>query len=196
MRITTAMAGSRVSGEVCPLGPTYLPSHAAGARAALREVISAVVGLNAANLGAVNAAMDGALMGHRYAKSAIDTASLGRAGKIRQASGVRAARRPPDRNIPALRRGATRLRRGDDRDGCAIAGERDSQVPAEDRRGSVRGRGPHYAASSSRLRSRRRRRRRRQRRLAAPGRRRGGTLARRPRASLLRASRARRWRNA
>jgi L-alanine-DL-glutamate epimerase-like enolase superfamily enzyme len=61
-------------GEVCPLGPSYLPAHAGGARAALSELAPAVLGIDAANLAAVDAAMDAALMGHRYAKSAIDTA--------------------------------------------------------------------------------------------------------------------------
>jgi L-alanine-DL-glutamate epimerase-like enolase superfamily enzyme len=61
-------------GEVCPLGPAYLPAHAGGARAALQELAPAVVGVDAGNLGAVNTAMDAALMGHGYAKSAIDTA--------------------------------------------------------------------------------------------------------------------------
>ncbi len=80
VRVTTS-DGIEGFGEVCPLGPAYLPAHAGGARAALHELAPAVVGLDAGNLGAVNAAMDRALMGHGYAKSAIDTAcwdALGR----------------------------------------------------------------------------------------------------------------------
>ena len=61
-------------GEVCPLGPSYLPAHGEGARAALRELAPNVLGIDARNLGAVNAAMDRALLGHGYAKSALDTA--------------------------------------------------------------------------------------------------------------------------
>jgi L-alanine-DL-glutamate epimerase-like enolase superfamily enzyme len=81
VRVTTD-EGVTGFGEVCPLGPAYLPAHGAGARAALVELAPAVVGLPVANLGAVNAAMDRALMGHGYAKSAVDTAcwdALGRA---------------------------------------------------------------------------------------------------------------------
>ena len=81
VRVTTE-DGVEGFGEVCPLGPAYLPAHGAGARAALGELAPAVVGLSAGNLGAVNAAMNRALMGHGYAKSAIDTAcwdALGRA---------------------------------------------------------------------------------------------------------------------
>ena len=80
VRVTTS-DGVEGFGEVCPLGPAYLPAHAGGARAALHELAPAVLGLDAGNLGAVNAAMDRALMGHGYAKSAIDTAcwdALGR----------------------------------------------------------------------------------------------------------------------
>ena len=80
VRVVTA-SGVEGFGEVCPLGPAYLPSHGAGVRAALGALAPAVVGVEAGNLGAVNAAMDRALMGHGDAKSAIDTAcwdALGR----------------------------------------------------------------------------------------------------------------------
>jgi len=80
VRVTTG-DGVEGFGEVCPLGPAYLPANAGGARAALHELAPAVLGLDVGNLGAVNAAMDRALMGHGYAKSAIDTAcwdALGR----------------------------------------------------------------------------------------------------------------------
>jgi L-alanine-DL-glutamate epimerase-like enolase superfamily enzyme len=68
-------------GEVCPLGPAYLQGHAGGARAALAELGPAVLGLNAASLAEVHIALDHALAGHGYAKSAIDIAcwdALGR----------------------------------------------------------------------------------------------------------------------
>src|SRR4051812_47819236 len=80
VRVTTD-SGIEGFGEVCPLGPAYLPAHGEGARAALRLLAPAVLGLPAGNLGAVNRAMDAALMGHGYAKSAVDTAcwdALGR----------------------------------------------------------------------------------------------------------------------
>lgn len=73
VRVTTD-EGASGFGEVCPLGPAYLPAHAAGARAALSVLAPAVVGVDVSNLGTVGAAMDQALMGHGYAKSAIDTA--------------------------------------------------------------------------------------------------------------------------
>ena len=70
----TADNGLQGWGEVCPLGTTYLPAHAQGARAALSLLAPAVVGTDPTNLAAVNDAMDGALSGHAYAKSPIDVA--------------------------------------------------------------------------------------------------------------------------
>jgi L-alanine-DL-glutamate epimerase-like enolase superfamily enzyme len=84
VRLTTD-GGATGFGEVCPLGPAYLPSHGGGVRAALVELAPAVVGLSVANIGAVGAAMDRTLMGHADAKSAIDTAcwdALGRAAGL------------------------------------------------------------------------------------------------------------------
>lgn len=68
-------------GEVCPLGPLYLPSHGAGVRAALQQMGPGLVGVDPTNLGAVHAAMDGALRGHCYAKCAIDVACWDLFGK-------------------------------------------------------------------------------------------------------------------
>jgi L-alanine-DL-glutamate epimerase-like enolase superfamily enzyme len=69
-------------GETCPLGPAYLPAFGEGARAALRELAPVLVGLDPCNLALVHKAMDHALRGHGYAKSAVDVACwdvLGRA---------------------------------------------------------------------------------------------------------------------
>jgi L-alanine-DL-glutamate epimerase-like enolase superfamily enzyme len=81
VRVTTdeGLAGW---GEVCPLGPAYLPAHAAGARAALQELAPAVVGLDPTNLAAVNGAMDTALLGHAYAKSPVDVACWDILGQV------------------------------------------------------------------------------------------------------------------
>lgn len=61
-------------GEICPLGPAYLPAYAAGARAGLKELAPHLLGLDACALGLVNARMDGAMRGHPYVKSALDMA--------------------------------------------------------------------------------------------------------------------------
>src|SRR5690349_21747562 len=73
VRVTTE-SGLEGWGETCPLGTTYLPAFAEGARAALRELAPALIGVDALNPARVNAAMDGALAGHGYAKSPVDIA--------------------------------------------------------------------------------------------------------------------------
>ena len=75
-------------GEVCPLGTTYLPAHASGARAALELLAPALIGLDPTNLAAINDAMDASLMGHAYAKSPIDVACWDLTGKAWGASVV------------------------------------------------------------------------------------------------------------
>ena len=61
-------------GEVCPLGPVYLPSYAAGVRAGLGELAPSLIGENPLELEKLNLNMDCALKGHPYVKSAIDIA--------------------------------------------------------------------------------------------------------------------------
>ncbi len=61
-------------GEVCPLGPVYLPSYAAGARAGIAELAPELVGLDPRELDVLNRRMDALLKGHPYVKSAIDMA--------------------------------------------------------------------------------------------------------------------------
>lgn len=61
-------------GEVCPLGPAYLPAYAAGCRTGIAELGPHLIGENPVELGRLNRRMDGALKGHPYVKSAIDIA--------------------------------------------------------------------------------------------------------------------------
>lgn len=72
-------------GEVCPLGPAYLPSYAPGARTGIREIAPSLIGLDPRQTEVVNRHMDAALKGHPYAKSAIDLACWDILG---QATGV------------------------------------------------------------------------------------------------------------
>jgi cis-L-3-hydroxyproline dehydratase len=78
----TSRDGTTGFGEVCPLGTTYLPAHTEGARAALREIAPSVIGGDVTNLADVHRRMDAALMGHGYAKSAIDVACWDAFGRI------------------------------------------------------------------------------------------------------------------
>lgn len=68
-------AGLTGYGEVCPLGPAYLPAYAAGVRAGLRELAPRLIGENPTELGRLNRIMDATLKGHPYVKSAVDVAA-------------------------------------------------------------------------------------------------------------------------
>ncbi len=61
-------------GEVCPLGPFYLPAYAEGVRAGLRELAPHLIGSDPRELLKLNYLMDAALKGHAYVKSGIDIA--------------------------------------------------------------------------------------------------------------------------
>lgn len=68
-------------GETCPLGPTYQPSYAGGARAALIEMAPGLIGKNPLHFLELHRQMDRLLNGHNYAKAAIDIAAYDLAGK-------------------------------------------------------------------------------------------------------------------
>lgn len=68
-------------GETCPIGTTYQPHHAGGARAALTEIAPHLIGADPRLIGLLHRTMDAALAGHRYAKAAIDIAAYDVTGK-------------------------------------------------------------------------------------------------------------------
>jgi L-alanine-DL-glutamate epimerase-like enolase superfamily enzyme len=68
-------------GEVCPLGPFYLPAYAEGVRAGLRELAPHLIGLDPRELATLNQRMDAALKGHPYVKSGVDMACWDILGK-------------------------------------------------------------------------------------------------------------------
>src|SRR5215207_8401182 len=67
-------AGLTGYGEVCPLGPAYLPAYAAGVRAGLAELAPKLIGEDPTQLGRLNRRMDAVLKGHPSVKSALDMA--------------------------------------------------------------------------------------------------------------------------
>ena len=75
-------AGLTGHGEVCPLGPFYLPAYAAGARAGIGELGPHLLGENPTRLGPINWLMDRALQGHPYVKSALDMACWDILGQV------------------------------------------------------------------------------------------------------------------
>jgi cis-L-3-hydroxyproline dehydratase len=69
-------------GEVCPLGPYYLPAYAEGARAGIVELGPHLLGEDPRHLARLNRRMDAALQGHPYVKSALDMACWDILGKV------------------------------------------------------------------------------------------------------------------
>jgi cis-L-3-hydroxyproline dehydratase len=69
-------------GEVCPLGPFYLPAYAQGARAGIAELGPHLLGENPTEIDKLNRRMDATLQGHPYVKSALDMACWDILGKV------------------------------------------------------------------------------------------------------------------
>lgn len=69
-------------GEVCPLGPFYLPAYASGARAGIAELAPHLIGEDPTQLIPLNRRMDAALKGHPYVKSGIDIACWDILGQV------------------------------------------------------------------------------------------------------------------
>jgi L-alanine-DL-glutamate epimerase-like enolase superfamily enzyme len=68
-------------GEICPLGPTYLPAYPAGARTGIATISPNLIGVDPRELSIVNQKMDQSLRGHPYVKSALDIACWDILGK-------------------------------------------------------------------------------------------------------------------
>ena len=69
-------------GEVCPLGPFYLPAYAKGCRAGIAELAPHLIGESPLQLECLNRTMDAALKGHPYVKSGIDIACWDILGQV------------------------------------------------------------------------------------------------------------------
>jgi cis-L-3-hydroxyproline dehydratase len=67
-------AGLVCHGEVCPLGPAYLPAYAEGVRAGLAVLAPHLIGEDPRELERLNRRMDAAMKGHPYVKAGIDIA--------------------------------------------------------------------------------------------------------------------------
>ncbi|HBN75496.1 MAG TPA: mandelate racemase [Planctomycetaceae bacterium] len=74
--------GMKGYGEVCPLGPYYLPAYAEGVRAGIRELGPHLIGMDPRELSQLNHRMDAAFKGHPYVKSGIDIACWDILGKV------------------------------------------------------------------------------------------------------------------
>ncbi|AOE85892.1 mandelate racemase/muconate lactonizing enzyme family protein [Pseudomonas sp. TCU-HL1] len=68
-------------GEITTLGKVYLPTFPEGIRTALKDLASALIGVDPTNIGKVNRIMNATLMGQEFAKSPIDIACWDILGK-------------------------------------------------------------------------------------------------------------------
>ncbi len=68
-------------GEVCPLGPAYLPAYAEGARVGIAQLAPRLIGRDPTRPMEVARFMDAAMRGHPYVKSPIDMACWDAFGK-------------------------------------------------------------------------------------------------------------------
>lgn len=68
-------------GEVCPLGPFYLPAYGPGVRTGVAELAPHLMGEDPTLISNINLTMDTALLGHPYVKSGIDMACWDLLGK-------------------------------------------------------------------------------------------------------------------
>lgn len=73
--------GIKGYGEVCPLGPVYLPAYAAGVRTGLQELAPQILGDSPLELSKLTRKMDYLIKGHAYVKSAVDIACWDILGK-------------------------------------------------------------------------------------------------------------------
>ena len=69
-------------GEVCTLGPAYLPAYPEGVRTGIKKIGKSLIGLNPTELIKINSVMDINLKGHNYVKSPIDMACWDILGKF------------------------------------------------------------------------------------------------------------------
>jgi len=68
-------------GEVCTLGPAYLPAYPEGAREGIKKIGKFLIGMDPTNFSEINIQMDRNLKGHNYVKSPIDMACWDILGK-------------------------------------------------------------------------------------------------------------------
>lgn len=76
--------GAAISGwgEAAPYGSVYLPMSAGAARAALRELAPALIGQDVRQIAALQARLDARMMGHGFAKIALEMAAWDAIGRL------------------------------------------------------------------------------------------------------------------
>ena len=97
-------AGLTGWGEVCPLGPAYLPAYANGVRAGIAELGPQLLGHDPRELGRLNRRMDAALQGPPLRQVGDRHGLLGHPRQGGRPAGLHAAGRPLRRRLRALPR--------------------------------------------------------------------------------------------
>src|ERR1041384_3903892 len=77
-------SGAGGYGQVCPLGPSYLPAFPKGVRSGIAELAPHLIGEDPLQLDRLNRCMDAAMKGHAYVKSGIDIACWDLLGQVTQ----------------------------------------------------------------------------------------------------------------
>ena len=175
-------AGITGYGEVCPLGPFYLPAYASGVRAGIAELGPHLLGEDPPQLGKLNRRMDAALQGPPLRQVGDRHGLLGHPRQGDGPAGLRAAGRPLRRRLRPLPGDLAGVARGDGRQRRRLSRRGLSPVPAQGRRRSRRSTSPASAPSPPSSQPGDRLDRRRQHRLAdarRPARRPGGARRRR-----------------
>ena len=121
-------------GEVCPLGPFYLPAYANGVRAGIAELGPHLIGEDPLQLGKLNRTMDAALKGHAYVKSGDRHGVLGPARQGDGPAGLRAAGRALRRRFRALSRHLAGVAGADGGQGRGLSSRGVQALPVESRR--------------------------------------------------------------
>ncbi len=118
----TTDAGLVGWGEVCPLGPFYLPAYAAGARAGIAELGPHLLGERPLEIERLNQRMDAALKGHRL---------LGHPRPGGGTSRMRVAGRPVGRGLRSLPRDLAGGAGGDGKSRGGVSQRGLSALPAQ-----------------------------------------------------------------
>ena len=138
-------------GEVCPLGPFYLPAYAAGARAGIAELGPHLLGEDPRQLAQAEPADGRRPTGPRVRQVGDRHGLLGYPRQGDRPTGLRAAGRPIRRRLRALSRDLAGIARGDGAARGRLSRPGLSPVPAQGRRRSA---GRHRAHPRGRGRAR------------------------------------------
>ena len=125
-------------GEVCPLGPAYLPAYAEGARAGIAKLAPHLIGLDPTALGILSTAAWTPPFADIPTSNRPRHGVLGHSGQGCRAAPGHAARRPIRRDLPVVPRHLPGKSARHGREGVTLSRRRLHEVPTQS------GRRPQY----------------------------------------------------